>query len=83
MLGVSSPLHFYLSSYSENYLKICKRASVAYCHFKTLLSQTGALSEIFQSIGGFVELGHFDKHFVSNTEKDLQVKILVFFPRYS
>ena len=56
---------------------------MAYCHFKTLLSQTDALSEIFQSIGGFVELGHFDKHFVSNTEKDLQVKILVFFPRYS
>ena len=60
-------LHFYLSSYFGNFLKICKRASVAYCYFKTLLSQTSARSAIFQR-GRFVELGHFDKHFVGNTE---------------
>ena len=61
------PLYFYLSSYSGNLLKIYKRALVAYWHFKALLSQTSARSEIYQW-GRFVELGHFDKHFVRNKE---------------
>ena len=42
---------------------------MASCHFKTLLSQTSARSEIFLSRGRFVELEHFNKHFVRNTEK--------------
>ena len=29
----------------------------------------GAQPEIFQGIGSFVELGHFDKHFIKNTRK--------------
>ena len=29
----------------------------------------GAQPEIFQGIGIFVELGHFDKHFIKNTRK--------------
>ena len=37
----------------------------------TLVSfpHAGAQPEIFQGRGGFVELGHFDKHFVKNTRK--------------
>ena len=36
--------------------------------------------EIFQGRGGFVELGHFDKHFVKNTRKKVPLeKILEFF----
>ena len=30
---------------------------------------TGVRTEIFQGKVGFVELGHFDKHFVKNTRK--------------
>ena len=30
---------------------------------------TGVRTEIFQGKGGFLELGHFDKHFVKNTRK--------------
>ena len=33
-------------------------------------SETGAQPEIFQGKGGFVDLEHFDKHFVKNTKKD-------------
>ena len=32
-------------------------------------SRSGAQSEIFQSRGGFVELGHFDKYFVKYSRK--------------
>ena len=37
----------------------------------TLVSfpHAGVQPEIFQGRGGFVELGHFDKHFVKNTRK--------------
>ena len=38
--------------------------------------KTGAQSEIFQGRWGFVELGHFDEHFVQNTKKVSQGKIL-------
>ena len=31
--------------------------------------RSGAQSEIFQSMGGFVELGHFDKYFVKFSRK--------------
>ena len=42
---------------------------------------TGVQTEIFQGRGGFVELGHFDKHFIKNTRKKKgpQGKILEFF----
>ena len=30
---------------------------------------TGVQPEIFQDRGGFVKLGHFDKHFVKNSRK--------------
>ena len=30
---------------------------------------TGAQSEIFQGRGGFVKLGHFDKHFMKKSKK--------------
>ena len=37
-------------------------------------------ANIFQDRGGFVELGHFDKHFVKNARKKRpQGNILVFF----
>ena len=39
----------------------------------------GVQPEIFQGRRGFVELGYFDKHFVKNTRKILEV----FSPRYS
>ena len=46
---------------------------------------TGAQPENFQGRGGFVEIGHFDKHFVKNTrKKGLAGKnFRVFPPRYS
>ena len=34
-----------------------------------LFSHAGAQPEIFQGSGGFIKLGHFDKHFVKNTQK--------------
>ena len=33
------------------------------------LPHAGAQPEIFQGRGSFMELGHFDKHFVKNTRK--------------
>ena len=33
------------------------------------LEITGAQPELFQGTVGFVELGHFHKHFVKNTRK--------------
>ena len=49
-----------------------------------LFPHAGAQPEIFQGRGGFVELGHFDKHFVKNTrKKDPAGKNFGFFsPRY-
>ena len=46
---------------------------------------TGAQQEIFQGRGGFVELGHLDKHFVKNTRKKGAAgkNFGVFSPRYS
>ena len=32
-------------------------------------SSSGAQPDIFQGRGGFVKLGHFDKHFVKNSRK--------------
>ena len=83
---VLESLHLYtfISPSIPKILKICKRASVAYCHIKTLILKTGALSEIFQSRGGFIKLWHFDKHFVRNKEKGPVGKnVGVFYPRYS
>ena len=31
--------------------------------------QAGAQLEVFQGRGGFLKLGHFDKHFVKNSRK--------------
>ena len=40
----------------------------------------GAQPEIFQGRGGFVKLGHFDKHFIKKARKKApQRKILDFF----
>ena len=35
----------------------------------SVLEQTGAQAEMFQGKGGFVELQHLDKDFVTNTQK--------------
>ena len=44
------------------------------------LSYTGAQPELFQDRGGFVKLGHSDKHVVKNSTKNVpQGKILQFF----
>ena len=45
----------------------------------------GAHPEIFQGSGGFMELGHFDKHFSKNTKLEIPAgKIFrAFSPRYS
>ena len=41
---------------------------------------TGAQPDIFQGRGGFVKLGHFDKHFIKKSRrKATQGKILEFF----
>ena len=37
--------------------------------FNEVKHNSGAQIEIFQGRGGFVELGHFNKHFVKNTRK--------------
>ena len=34
-------------------------------------TNTGTQPETFQGRGGFVESGHFDKHFVKNTTKEV------------
>ena len=48
--------------------------------FNEVKHNSGAQPEIFQGRGGFVELGHFDKHFVKNTRKKAPPrKILEFF----
>ena len=39
-----------------NLLNCCKKSPYS-----------GAHPEVFQSMGGFVELGHFDKHFGENS----------------
>ena len=49
-----------------------------------LFPHAGAQPEIFQGRGGFVEPGHFDKHFVKNTRKKdpAEKNFGVFSPRY-
>ena len=43
-------------------------------------TNTGTQQEIFQGRGGFMEFGHFDKHFVKNTRKEgLTGKTFAFF----
>ena len=45
-----------------------------------LTSISDALPEIFQSRGGFVQLGHFNKHFIKKLRKKApQGKTLEFF----
>ena len=39
----------------------------------------GAQPETFQGSRGFVELGHFDKHFIKSTKEAPQGNILEFF----
>ena len=48
-------------------------------------SYSGAQSEIFSGKGDFLELGHFDKHFVKQSRKKGTVgkNFSVFYPRYS
>ena len=41
--------------------------------FNEVKHNSGAQIEIFQGRGGFVELGHFNKHFVKNTRKNVRV----------
>ena len=40
-----------------------------YSYRQGFLVWSGAQPEIFQGRGGFVETGHFNKHFVENTGK--------------
>ena len=49
-----------------------------------LFPHAGVQPEISQGRGGFVELGHFDKHFVKNARKKGPAgkSFGVFFPRY-
>ena len=48
---------------------------------KNNLVISGTQPEIFQGRGGFVELGHFNKHFVKNTiKKPRREKFWSFFP---
>ena len=43
-------------------------------------TRSGEQPEIFQGRGGFVKLGHFDKHFIKKSgKKSTQGKILEFF----
>ena len=45
-----------------------------------MMSVAGAEPEIFLDRGGFVKLGHFDKHFIKKSRKKApQAKILKFF----
>ena len=49
------------------------------------IQTAGAQPEIFQGRGGFVKLGHFDKHFIKNsrTRGHAGEHFGVFSPRYS
>ena len=38
-------------------------------HLDQFQAYTGAQPEMFQGSGGFVKLGHSDKHFVKNSRK--------------
>ena len=40
---------------------------------------SGAQPEIFQGRGGFLKLGHFDKHYIKKSRKKAQRKMLEFF----
>ena len=51
-------------------------------HHKVFIAwvlQSGVQPEIFQGKGGFVEFGHFDKHFVKNTRRVRREKFWNFF----
>ena len=51
------------------------------CPYNIINAGSGAQLELFQSSGGFLELAHFDKHFVKNTRKKIPTgKIFELFP---
>ena len=53
-------------------VKTCANAQISWSLFCTsvlIIIISGAQPEIVQGKGVFVELGHFDKHFVKNTRK--------------
>ena len=60
-------------------LKILSIKPVLSFKFQIICLTTGAQPEIFQGRGGFVKLGHFDKHFIKKSRKTApQGKILEF-----
>ena len=60
-----------VAAYSEHY-QTCKME----CFAKTIVFEWRRTTWTFQGRGDFVELGHFDKHFVKNTSKKLHKYIL-------
>ena len=59
--------------------------ATALFHNIYIITITGIQPKVFQSRGGFVKLGHFDKHFVKNSRKKGSAgeNFGVFSPRYS
>ena len=74
-----------LSSYHKTYSEHCVTFKME--HFaKRIMPECQYATRIFQHSGCFIELGHFDKHFVKNTRKKRPhtgKHFGVFSPRYS
>ena len=65
------PIHGCIDRYSKRilWLKVTKSNLHAKVPAAYYVDTTGARPEIFQGRGGFVKLGHFNKHFVKNSRK--------------
>ena len=85
MIWIVKMVHFYLPS--QDLLQPFTRPTrwTVADSWYAIISLAGAQPEIFQDRGDFVELGHFNKHFVKNTRKKDPAgkKFEDFSPRYS
>ena len=96
MLNIFEYACIYLNEQSSNNVRILNVSDVVLSirsiyklqssyRERNVNQKPGAQPKMFQGRGGFVELGHFDKHFVKNTRKKGPAgeHFGVFSPRYS
>ena len=66
--SIRSPANYWAVVNTEVYSKPCQAFKVE-CFAKKIMLECRHTTRNFQGSRGFIELGHFDKHFAKNTRK--------------
>ena len=71
-------LYNLLSSYQDRGITEHRQTFKIKCVVKRIMPERRCTTRSFQSKGGFVELGYFDKDFIRNTSKNCTITQLCF-----